>query len=320
MKKNKNIFIAGHNGMVGSAILKKLKLETNSKIIVRDKKDLNLMSQSDVGSFFLKNKVDEVYLAAAKVGGILANFEMPADFIMNNLSIQLNAIKECKKNDVDKLLFLGSSCIYPKYADQPIKEEQLLKGALESTNEPYAIAKITGIKMCESMNRQHGTDFRSVMPTNLYGENDNFDPNTSHVIPGLIHKFHDAKIKNKKEVVAWGTGKVKREFLHSEDLADACVFLMSISKEKYWKKIDPSCSHINIGCGHDFTIKEVAEIIKEVVGFKGKIKWDASKPDGTPRKLLCTKKISSLGWKPKINLYDGIARTYSWYKTNLEVN
>lgn len=301
------IYIAGHNGLVGSSILRKLKSSGYSNLIFRTKKELNLERQADVEEFFKNEKPEYVFLAAALVGGILANSTYPADFIYDNLIIQANVIHSAHNFKVKKLLFLGSSCIYPKFAPQPMKEEYLLDGKLEPTNEPYAVAKISGIKLCQAYNRQYKTNFISVMPANLYGQNDNFDLKNSHVLPALIRKFHDAKINRDPEVVIWGTGKPKREFLHVDDLADACLFLM--------KNYDDS-EIINIGTGEDSAIAEVASLVKDTVGYSGKVTFDSSKPDGTPQKLLNVDKINRLGWKAQISLEDGIRMTYEWYCHN----
>jgi GDP-L-fucose synthase len=308
MKKESKIYIAGHNGLVGSAIKRNLEKQGFENLIYKTREELDLMDENAVQSFFEKEKPEYVFLAAAKVGGIIANRDYPADFIYQNLKIQNNIIFQAYKNKVKKLLFLGSSCIYPRECSQPIKEEYLLTGELEKTNEAYAIAKIAGIKMCQSFNKQHGTKFISVMPTNLYGPNDNFDLKTSHVLPALIRKFHEAKIENKKQVEMWGTGKAKREFLHVDDLAEACVFLMDNYEDN---------EIINIGTGEDLSIKDLAGIIKRVVGYQGKTIYDTSKPDGTPRKLLDVSKIHNLGWRHKIDLETGIRETYKWYKNNL---
>ena len=300
------IYIAGHRGLVGSAIVRALKKQGYNNFILRTHSELDLLDQKSATDFFKKEKPEYVFLAAAKVGGIMANRTYPADFIYQNLQIQNNIIHHSYLNGVKKLLFLGSSCIYPKLCSQPIKEEYLLTGELEPTNEPYAIAKIAGIKMCPAYNKQYGTDFISVMPTNLYGSGDNFDLENSHVLPALIRKFHEAKINNQNEIVVWGTGAPKREFLHVDDLADACIFLMN--------NYDNS-EIINIGTGEDISIKELAEMIKEITGFTGEINWDASKPDGTPRKLLDVSKLHNLGWKHQINLPDGILSVYEWYQS-----
>lgn len=312
----KKVFIAGHNGMVGSAIFKQLAKDNNVEIIVRTRKELDLLNQSQVYDFFQSKKIDEIYLAAAKVGGIHANNQYPADFIYQNLTIQNNIINSAHNADIQKLLFLGSSCIYPKFAKQPICEEELLTGVLELTNEPYAIAKIAGIKMCESYNRQFGRDYRSVMPTNLYGFNDNFDLEKSHVVPALIRKFHDAKLSGHQQVQVWGSGKPKREFLHVDDMARACIYVMDVDRDAYANFIDPRCSHLNVGTGIDCSIKELAELISRVVGFSGNIIFDKTKPDGTPRKLLDVSKISKLGWQASISLEEGLRTTYSWFLEN----
>jgi len=310
------IYIAGHKGMVGSAIFRQLK-DQEVEIITRNRTELDLLNQQDVQNFFKNEKIDQVYLAAAKVGGIHANNTYPADFIYQNLTIQNNVIHSAFLNGVKKLLFLGSSCIYPKYANQPMKEEELLNGKLEPTNEPYAIAKISGIKMCENYNRQYGKsygiEFRSIMPTNLYGPGDNYHPENSHVIPGLIYRFHEAKINNLESVTIWGTGIPRREFLYVDDLAEASVYLMNLDKKTYVSKLSSLSNHINVGSGKELNIRELAETIKEVINFKGTINFDASKPDGSPRKLLDSEKISKLGFKPKIGLKEGIIKTYKDY-------
>ncbi len=301
------IYIAGHNGLVGSSIKRALEKQGYTNLIYKTRKELNLLDQKEVKDFFEKEKPDFVFLAAAKVGGIMANQNYPAEFIYENLQIQNNIIHNAYLNKVKKLLFLGSSCIYPKNSKQPIKEDYLLDGKLEPTNEPYAIAKIAGIKMCESYNRQYNTNFIPVMPTNLYGPNDNFDLKNSHVLPALIRKFHEAKESNKKEIVVWGSGKAKREFLHVDDLAAACIFLMkNYNKNEF----------VNIGTGEDLSIKNLAEMIKKITNFQGKIVWDNSKPDGTPKKLLNVSKIRGLGWKHKTNLENGIKNTYQWFLNN----
>jgi GDP-L-fucose synthase len=310
------IFIAGHKGMVGSALVRLLKIQ-NVEIVLKDKKELDLLNQQSVQSFFKNEKIDQVYLAAAKVGGIYANNTYPAAFIYENLTIQNNVIHSAFLNGVKKLLFLGSSCIYPKYANQPMKEEELLTGKLEPTNEPYAIAKIAGLKMCESYNRQYGEsndiDYRSVMPTNLYGPGDNYHPENSHVIPGLIYRFHKAKINNLPNVIIWGTGKQKREFLYVDDMARALIHIMNLDKKIYYEQTLPICNYINVGSSEDITIRELAETIKQIVDFKGEIKFDSSKSDGSPKKLLDSRRINNLGFKPKTSLRDGLIKTYYDY-------
>ena len=307
------IFIAGHKGMVGSSLVRLLKKQ-DVEIITKNKKELNLLNQNQVQSFFKNLKIDQVYLAAAKVGGIYANNIYPAEFIYKNLMIQTNIIHSSFLNGVKKLLFLGSSCIYPKKANQPIKEEELLMGKLEQTNEPYALAKIAGIKMCESYNRQYGKrydiDYRCIMPTNLYGPGDNYHPENSHVIPGLIYRFHNAKTKNLPSVNVWGTGKPKREFLYVDDMAEASIHIMNVNKKDYDKQTSLRCAHINVGNGKEHTIKEIAENIKKIVGFKGEINFDSTKPDGSPRKFLDCSRLRKLGFKPKINLQEGLKKTY----------
>jgi len=310
---NVKIFVAGHKGMVGSSIVRKLKKKAGIKIITRDKKKLNLINQEEVNKFFKNEKIDQVYLAAAKVGGIYANTTFPAEFIYQNLIIQANVIHGAFSAGVKKLLFLGSSCIYPKNIKQPMKEEDLLSGKLEATNEPYAIAKISGIKLCESYNRQfgksHGLDYRCVMPTNLYGPGDNYHPDYSHVVPGLINRFHLAKINNKKNVLVWGTGKAKRELLYVDDMADAAIFVMNLNKKTYQNMIFPN-GFVNIGSKDEISIKNLAKKIKNIVGFKGKIKFDLTKPDGTIRKLIDSRRIINLGWRPKVTLSSGLKKAY----------
>jgi GDP-L-fucose synthase len=310
------IFIAGHKGMVGSAIVRLLN-DQDVEIITKDRTELDLLNQGSVQNFFEHEKIDQVYFAAAKVGGIHANNNYPADFIYENLTVQTNVIHSAFLNGVKKLLFLGSSCIYPKNANQPIKEDELLAGKLEPTNEPYAIAKIAGIKMCESYNRQygksHGIDYRSIMPTNLYGPGDNYHPENSHVIPGLIYRFHKAKIKNLESVNIWGTGTPKREFLYVDDLAQASIHIMNLDKKNYNEQITSESSHINVGSGKELSIKELAETIKEVIDFKGRINFDTNKPDGSVRKLLNSERINKLGFKPKIDLKEGLIKTYQDY-------
>ena len=301
MEKSSKIYIAGHRGMVGSAIYRRLKKERFENFVFRISDELDLRKQEAVADFFAKEKPEYVFLAAAKVGGILANNTYRAEFLYDNLMIQSNVIENAYRHEVKKLLFLGSSCIYPKLAPQPLKEEYVLTGLLEPTNEPYAIAKIAGIKMCDAYRSQYGCNFISVMPTNLYGPNDNYDLHNSHVLPALIRKFHEAKIKNQPEVIVWGSGTPRREFLHADDMADACVFLMKKYNEE---------GLINIGVGEDLSIKELAEMIKEITAYKGNIVFDSSKPDGTPRKLLDVSKLSLLGWKASILLRDGIEQVY----------
>ena len=309
----KKIFLAGHNGMVGSAIHKLLKYRKNIKIITRSHSELDLCDQIAVKNFMEDEKPDEVIFAAAKVGGIHANNTYPGDFIYQNLQMQSNLIHYSHMENIEKLLFLGSSCIYPKYAKQPIKEDVLLTGSLEQTNEPYAIAKIAGIKLCESYNRQYGRDYRSVMPTNLYGPGDNYHKENSHVVPGLIRRFHEAKANDQETVIVWGTGKPRREFLYVEDMAEACLFIHNIDKKIFEKQTSKQLSHINIGTGIDLTIKELAQTIKQVVGYKGRIIFDTTKPDGTPRKLLNVDLIKKLGWKAQTKLIDGLTSSYHDY-------
>ncbi len=307
MNKDSKIYVAGHRGLVGSAIVRALQEQGYNNLVLKTRQELNLLDQVAVKTFFETERPEYVFLAAAKVGGIMANKTYPADFIYDNLMIQTNIIHSAYLSEVKKLLFLGSSCLYPKLCPQPIKEEYLMTSELESSNRAYALAKIAGITMCQSYNEQYRTNFISVMPTNLYGPNDNFDLQNSHVFPAMIRKFHEAKVNNLPEVVLWGTGSAKREFLHVDDLADACVFLMNT--------LDDS-EIANIGTGIDISIKELAEKIKEVVGYNGTIVWDSSKPDGTPRKLLDVSKLHNLGWNHIINLGDGITSTYEWYKQN----
>ncbi|MBW1740240.1 MAG: GDP-L-fucose synthase [Deltaproteobacteria bacterium] len=308
MELDSKIYVAGHRGLVGSAILRKLKEKGYANIIGRTRKELDLERQAQVKTFFQEQRPEYVFLAAAKVGGILANNTFPAEFIYSNIMVQTNVIHSAYRTGVKKLLFLGSSCIYPKHCPQPMKEEYLLTGPLESTNEPYAVAKIAGIKTCQSYNRQYGTNYISVMPTNLYGPNDNFDLETSHVIPALIRKFHEAKIRSSPCVTIWGTGTPRREFLHVDDLADACIFLMNHYDES---------DIINIGCGEDVSIAELALLVKDIVGYTGDIVYDIEKPDGTPRKLLDVGRLRGLGWRPKLSLEEGIRKTYEWYCRNV---
>jgi GDP-L-fucose synthase len=308
MNKQDKIYVAGHRGMVGSAIVRKLQKEGFTNILTRTSKEVDLRNQQAVADFFASEKPDYVYLAAAKVGGIVANNTYRADFIYENIMIQSNIIHQSYVNKVTKLMFLGSSCIYPKLAPQPLKEEYLLTGLLEQTNEPYAIAKIAGIKMCDAYRAQYGCNFISVMPTNLYGPNDNYDLNNSHVLPALIRKFHTAKVKNDTSVEIWGTGSPLREFLHADDLASACFYLMQNYNE---------AGLVNIGVGEDITIKDLALLVKKIVGFQGELKFDTSKPDGTPRKLMDVGKLHSFGWKHTINLEEGIAAVYTEVKSKL---
>jgi len=316
MNLDSKIYVAGHQGMVGSAILRKLKLRGFNNIITKSSKELDLTNQEDTQKFLNKEKPDFIFIAAAKVGGIYANDKYPADFIYKNLMIQNNLIYGGFLANTQRILFLGSSCIYPKDSNQPISEEYLLSGYLEKTNEPYAIAKIAGIKLCESFNRQFNTDFRSVMPTNLYGINDNYHPENSHVIPSLIRKFHEAKVNNNDKVEVWGSGKPKREFLFSEDLAEACIHIMNLNKESFKDISSPQISHINIGSGQDISIANLAEIIRKIVGFKGEIIFNQNFPDGTKRKLLDIQKILSLGWSHSTRLEEGLKLTYKDYQSN----
>jgi GDP-L-fucose synthase len=313
-----NIFVAGHRGMVGSALIRLLSSNRENNIITANRFSLDLLNQQSVTKFFDQYDIDEVYLAAAKVGGIHANNKYPAQFIYENMMIQANIIHAAHLADVHKLLFLGSSCIYPKLAEQPMREDCLLTGILEPTNEPYAIAKIAGIKMCESYNRQYHRDYRSVMPTNLYGQNDNFHPDNSHVIPAMMGRFHRAVKNNETEVIIWGSGTPKREFLHVDDMAAASIHVMGLASEIYSLHTDPMLSHINVGSGIDCTIKTLAEEIAKVTGFKGKLIFDSSKPDGSPRKLMDVSRLKRLGWQYSISLEEGLTKTYSWYKHNIK--
>tara|TARA_B110001469_G_C9630023_1_gene315054 strand:+ start:1204 stop:2166 length:963 start_codon:yes stop_codon:yes gene_type:complete len=313
MNLTDRIYIAGHNGLVGSAIVRQLKERGFLNLIMRSHKELDLIDQNQVQVFFKKEKPDYVILAAAKVGGIHANNSYPADFIYKNIMIESNVINSAYENKVRRLLFLGSTCIYPKAAEQPMQEDALLTNILEPTNEPYAIAKIAGIKLCESYNRQYNTDFRSVMPTNLYGINDNFHPKNSHVIPALIQRFHQAKINNDSELVIWGTGDAMREFLYVDDMAQASLFVLELDEQIYKANTKPMLSHINVGTGKDLTIREMVEIMKKVVGYKGKLVFDNTKPDGAARKLIDISRLSSLGWEYSVDLKEGLEKTYEWY-------
>lgn len=307
------ILVLGHRGLVGSAIVRALAAQGQTDIITRTHAELDLIDQSAVREFFGREKISQVYMAAARVGGIHANSTYPAEFIYQNLIVQANVIDAAWQNGVNKLLFLGSSCIYPRLAPQPIKEEYLLNGSLEPTNEPYAIAKIAGIKLCESYQRQYGADYRSVMPTNLYGPGDNYHPENSHVIPALIRRFHEAKISGAAEVVIWGSGRPMREFMYVDDMASASVHVMNLERTVYTANTTPMSSHINVGTGADTTIAELAQLIGKVVGFEGRIEFDASKPDGSPRKLLDVGKLHALGWQASVPLEAGLTRTYRAY-------
>lgn len=312
------IYVAGHRGMVGSAIIRELQKLGQTNIVVRTHAELELTNQQAVRDFFKAEKPDQVYLAAARVGGIHANNTYPAEFIYDNLMVQTNVIHEAFKVGVQKLLFLGSSCIYPKAVKQPMREDALLTGILEPTNQPYAVAKIAGIKLCESYNRQYGMDYRSVMPTNLYGAGDYYHSENSHVIPALIRRFHEAKINHIPEVVIWGSGSPMREFLYVDDMAAACVYVMNLDKSIYDQHTDPMISHINVGSGSDMTIKQLAQTISDVVGYQGYISFDVTKPDGPARKLMDTGRLNSLGWHPKINLKEGLGMAYQDYLSNIE--
>jgi len=312
------IFVAGHKGMVGSALVRQLENNANVELITRSRAGLNLLGQAAVQAFFKQENIEQVYLAAAKVGGIHANSTYPAEFIYENLMIEANIIHSAHMAGVQKLLFLGSSCIYPKMAEQPMKEDALLTGTLEPTNEPYAIAKIAGIKLCESYNRQYGRDYRSAMPTNLYGQNDNFHPENSHVIPAMMRRFHEAKEAGASEVVVWGSGRPMREFLHVDDMAAASVYMMNLDDETYQANTQPMLSHINVGTGVDCTIRELAETMRRVVGFEGDLVFDTSKPDGAPRKLMDVSRLKALGWEAGTSLELGLALTYQWFLENQE--
>lgn len=310
------VFVAGHRGMVGSAIVRQLEQRADIELVFRDRTQLDLLDSNAVQAFFRDSQIDQVYLAAAKVGGIVANNTFPAEFIYQNLMIEANIIHAAHLSGVQKLLFLGSSCIYPKLAKQPITESELLQGTLEPTNEPYAIAKIAGIKLCESYNRQYGRDYRSVMPTNLYGPHDNFHPSNSHVIPALIRRFHEAKLADAAEVVVWGSGTPMREFLYVDDMAAASIHVMELDTATYQANTQPMLSHINVGTGVDCTIRELAETVARVVGFTGKVAFDATKPDGTPRKLLDVSRLKALGWQYSVSLEAGLEQAYAWFLAN----
>ena len=312
------VFVAGHRGMVGSAIVRHLETRGDVTVLTQTRQELDLTNQQAVFDFFASEQPDQIYLAAAKVGGIHANNTYPAEFIYENLMIETNVIHAAHKNGVQKLLFLGSSCIYPKLADQPMQETTLLTNTLEPTNEPYAIAKIAGIKICESYNRQYGRDYRSVMPTNLYGPGDNFHPKNSHVIPALIRRFHESILAGDDEVVIWGSGKPMREFLHVDDMAEASIHVMELDKTVYDANTQPMLSHINVGTGVDCTIRELAETVAKVTGFEGKLSFDTSEPDGTPRKLMNVSRLEALGWQASISLEDGLLDAYRWFLENQE--
>ncbi|MGO4799863.1 GDP-L-fucose synthase family protein [Pseudomonas sp. W22_MBD1_FP4] len=310
------VFVAGHKGMVGSAIVRRLRALGYTNIVTRDRAQLNLLDQLAVMNFFAETKIEQIYMAAAKVGGIHANNTYPAEFIYENLMMQANVIHAAHQHDVQKMLFLGSSCIYPINVKQPMPEEALLTGTLEPTNEPYAIAKIAGIKLCESYNRQYGRDYRSAMPTNLYGPNDNFHPQNSHVIPALLRRFHDAVEEGVEEVVIWGSGSPMREFLHVDDMASASVHVMELDQNQYGAYTQPMLSHINVGTGEDCTIRELAQTIAKVTGFKGRLSFDSTKPDGPPRKLMDVSRLERLGWRASISLEEGLRDAYAWFSEN----
>tara|TARA_B100000900_G_scaffold415301_1_gene444687 strand:+ start:2747 stop:3697 length:951 start_codon:yes stop_codon:yes gene_type:complete len=313
MNLNDKIYIAGHRGLVGSAIVRQLEERGFTNLLMRTHKELDLCNQAQVKNFFTQESPDYVILAAAKVGGIHANNTYPADFIYQNMMIEVNVINSAFESKVKRLLFLGSTCIYPKDVEQPMREDALLTDVLEPTNEPYALAKIAGIKLCESYNRQYGTDFRSVMPTNLYGINDNFHPENSHVIPALMQRLHQAKINNDPEVVVWGTGNAMREFLYVDDMAQASLFVLELDEQIYKANTQPMLSHINVGTGKDVTIREMAETMKQVVGYEGKLTFDTTKPDGPPRKLIDVTRLEDMGWGYSVNLKEGLKKTYAWY-------
>ena len=311
------IYVAGHQGLVGSSIVRALRARGHTRILTRSHRELELTDQAEVAAFFRSERIDQVYLAAARVGGIHANNTYPAEFIYDNMMVQANVVHEAWRNGVHKLLFLGSSCIYPRLAPQPIREEYLMSGPLEPTNEAYAIAKIAGIKLCESYNRQYGTDYRSVMPTNLYGPGDNYHPENSHVIPALLRRFHEARVQDAPEVVIWGSGKPMREFLYVDDMAAASVFVMNLEPVAWAANTEPMHSHLNVGTGEDVTIAALAQLVGEVVGYRGRIRFDTAKPDGTPRKLLDVSRLRRLGWQAGTPLVEGLRRTYAAFLASL---
>lgn len=315
MQQRPRVFVAGHRGMVGTAIVRQLEQQP-IELITRTRAELDLVNQADVEAFFASERIDQVYLASAKVGGIHANNTFPAEFIYQNLMIEANVIQAAHRNGVDKLLFLGSSCIYPRDVPQPMREDALLTGVLESSNEPYAVAKVAGIKLCESYNRQYGRDYRSVMPTNLYGPHDNYHPENSHVIPALLRRFHEASQRGDEEVVIWGSGNPMREFLHVDDMAAASVHVMNLDRATYDAHTSPMLSHINVGTGVDCTIRELAQTLARVTEYTGRLSFDSSKPDGTPRKLMDVSRLTSLGWEARISLEDGLRDAYQWFVDN----